>query len=69
MKKENVLVPVLGTVAMLLADVASAAVTYDVTDAVADIGATIAPIGLVGLAVFGVYLAVHGYKWIRRALS
>lgn len=32
------------------------------------ITASLADIGTVGLAVFGVYVAVHAIKWIRRSL-
>jgi hypothetical protein len=62
-----VLFYVLGLLSMLFASVASAA-AIDVTTTVADITGNLAPIGLVGAAVLGVFVALKAYKWIRRAL-
>ncbi len=41
----------------------------DVADVVAKIGAQLGPIGLIGVAVLGVVVAVKAFQWVRRALS
>lgn len=40
----------------------------DVTATVSDIGAQLAPIGLIGVAVLGVFVAVKAFHWVRGAL-
>lgn len=41
----------------------------DVTGTTATITAQLAPIGLIGGACLGVYVAVKAFHWVRRALS
>ena len=41
----------------------------DVSGVVTKITAQLAPIGLIGVAVLGVVVAVMAFKWVRRALS
>lgn len=41
----------------------------DVTAVVAEIGDTVAPIGLIGAAVLLVVVAIAAFKWVRRAIS
>lgn len=59
--------------ALLLALVATAtasqAAAIDVTAIVTDIGNQLAPIGLIGIAVMGVMVAVKAFRWVRAALS
>ena len=59
---------VLGLVALVSGAAANAA-AIDVTATVADITAQLAPIGLVGAAVMGVFLALKAYHWVRRAMA
>lgn len=47
----------------------AAASGVDVTEVVATVVAQQAPIGLVGGAVLGVYVAVKAFKWVRSALG
>lgn len=54
--------------AMGLVSVSSFAAGVDVTSTVTAIGDQLAPIGLIGAAVLGVFVALKGYKWVRRAL-
>lgn len=56
----------LGAVSLAAAPFASAAV--DVTDVTASITAQLVPIGLVGVAVLSLLVAIKCYKWIRRAM-
>lgn len=58
---------VLAFAAIATAQASAAAV--DVTATVTDIGAQLVPIGLIGVAVLGVFVAVKAFKWVRRALS
>lgn len=62
--------PALGTAAALgLSATAPAfAAAPDVTATVADITAALTPIGLIGVAVLGVLVAVKIYKWVRKAM-
>jgi len=48
---------------------ASQAAAVDVAAVVTDIGAQMAPIGLIGSAVLLVYVGVKAFKWVRAALS
>lgn len=48
---------------------ASQAAAIDVTATVTDIGAQLVPIGLIGAAIMGVYLAIKAYHWVRRAMA
>jgi hypothetical protein len=48
---------------------ASQAAAVDVTATVTDIGAQLVPIGLIGVAVLGIFVAVKAFHWVRRALS
>lgn len=41
----------------------------DVSDVLTKIGAQLGPIGLIGVAVLGVVVAVKAFQWVRRALS
>ena len=45
------------------------ATAVDVTATATDITGQIASITIVGGAVLGVYVAIKGFKWVRRALS
>jgi Inovirus Coat protein B len=67
MKKQfsRALLPAVG---LLVAGAAQAA-PVDVTALVADIGAQIAPITLVGGAVLLVMIAVRAFRWIRSAMA
>ena len=47
----------------------AAGTAVDVTDVVSTVGAQLVPIGLVGVAVLGVVVAVKAFKWVRGALS
>lgn len=47
----------------------SFAAAIDVSGTVTDIGAQLVPIGLIGIAVLGVILALKAFHWVRRALS
>jgi hypothetical protein len=66
MKTFNKTLPVLALVA---AAGAANAAAVDVAATVTDIGAQLVPIGLIGAAVLGIFVAVKGFKWVRRALS
>lgn len=48
---------------------AANAAAIDVSGTVTDIGAQLVPIGLIGAAVLGVFLAVKAYHWVRKALA
>lgn len=54
--------------AELLVNTAQAA-AIDVAATVTDIGAQLVPIGLIGAAIMGVYLAIKAYHWVRRAMA
>lgn len=58
---------VAASIAIATAQASAAAV--DVTATVTDIGAQLVPIGLIGVAVLGVFVAVKAFKWVRKALS
>jgi hypothetical protein len=61
----------LAVVALGMGAVASSFATgsgVDVTSTVTSITDQLAPIGLIGGAVLGVFVALKGYKWVRRAL-
>lgn len=51
------------------AGAAASAAAIDVTAVVTDIGAQLVPIGLIGLAVLGVFVAIKAFQWVRRATS
>jgi len=55
-----------GTAATLSAHAAGTAV--DVTDTVSTIGLQLVPVGLVGVAILGVMVAVAAFVWIRKAV-
>lgn len=57
----------LGTSVLAAGHAMAAAV--DVADVVTDIGAQLAPIAAIGVAVLGVFVAVKAFKWVRKALS
>jgi bifunctional ADP-heptose synthase (sugar kinase/adenylyltransferase) len=62
--------PAAAVAASVVTSAAHAAGTaVDVTDTVATVGAQLVPIGLVGVAVLGVIVAVKAFKWVRGALS
>lgn len=48
---------------------AHAAGGIDVSAVVADIGASAAPVALIGSAVLLIFVAVKAFKWVRAALS
>ena len=48
---------------------AQATNAVDVSDVITKIGAQLGPIGLIGVAVLGVVVAVKAFKWVRGALS
>lgn len=48
---------------------ASQAAAIDVTSTITDIGAQLVPIGLIGAAIMGVYLAIKAYHWVRKAMA
>ena len=52
-----------------LAVIGAQAAAVDVAATVTDIGAQLAPIGLIGVAVLGVFVGLKAFKWVRRALS
>lgn len=52
--------------AVLLASGAKAA-AIDVTAVVTSIGDTLAPVGLIGVAVLSVIVAIKAFKWVRQA--
>jgi len=54
---------------LFLAAAGAQAAAVDVAATVTDIGAQLVPIGLIGGAVLGVFVAIKGFKWVRRALS
>ncbi|MDD5333646.1 MAG: major capsid protein [Rhodoferax sp.] len=58
-----------GAASLLGAPAFAVGTAIDVTGPVADITAQLAPVGLVGGAVLGVFVAVKAYHWVRRALS
>lgn len=45
------------------------AAAVDVTATVTDIGAQLAPIGLIAMAVLGVFVGLKAFKWVRKALA
>jgi len=53
----------------LLASAPAMAAAIDVDDVVTDIGAQLVPIGLIGLAVLGVVVAIKAFKWVRSAAA
>lgn len=53
----------------LAGTVAANAAAIDVTAVVTDISAQLVPVGLIGLAVLGIVVAIKGYKWVTRAVS
>ena len=55
--------------AMAVGATASQAAAIDVTAIVTDIGNQLGPIGLIGIAVMGVMVAVKAFRWVRAALS
>lgn len=55
--------------ALAVGATASQAAAIDVTAIVTDIGNQLAPIGLIGIAVMGVMVAVKAFRWVRAALS
>lgn len=52
---------------LCMAAVAPAHAAIDVTAVVTEIGATVAPVGLIGAAVLLVIVAVKAFKWVRQA--
>lgn len=62
---------VAGVVAVATAGAATMpahAQAVDVSDVVTTITAQLGPIGLIGVAVLGVMVAIKAYKWVSRAL-
>jgi len=45
------------------------AAAVDVTATVTDIAAQMAPIGLIAMAVLGVFVGLKAFKWVRKALA
>lgn len=58
---------VLATVVIATAQASAAAI--DVTSTITDIVAQLVPIGLIGSAIMGVYLAIKAYHWVRKAMA
>jgi hypothetical protein len=58
-----------GAAAVATSPAFAAGEAVDVTDVVTKIGAQLVPIGLIGVAVLGVVVAVKAFQWVRRALS
>lgn len=58
----------LGALAVV-ASVPSFAAAIDVAAVVTDIGAQVAPVGLIGAAVLLLMVAIKAFKWVRKALS
>lgn len=71
MYKRFVFAPLAGLAGALVAGGAHAAAgtAVDVADVTGTIAAQLVPIGLVGVAVLGVVVAVKAFKWVRGALS
>lgn len=65
LKKLSAVVAVAAVSALSLG---SAHAAIDVTDVVTEIGATLAPIGLLGSAVLLVVVAIKAFHWVRRAM-
>ncbi|GKS96162.1 major capsid protein [Acidovorax sp. SUPP2825] len=57
----------LATAAVMASPMAQAAI--DVTPTVTEIGEAKAPIGLIGLAVLGVLVALATFAWVRRSVK
>lgn len=58
-----------GSTALALAAVSTASqAAIDVTAVVTEIGATLAPIGLIGAGVLLVIVAIKAFKWVRSAM-
>jgi len=51
-----------------LAGVAANAAAIDVTATTTAIADTLVPIGLIGVAVLGIMVALKAYHWVRRAM-
>ena len=64
--RSKVAVAALGLAVSVMASPAMAAI--DVTDVVTDIEGTKAPIGLIGVAVLGVIVAIAAFGYVRRAI-
>lgn len=58
-----------GAAAVATSPAFAAGEAVDVADVVTKIGAQLAPIGLIGVPVLGVVVAVKAFKWVRGALS
>jgi hypothetical protein len=56
-----------GTALALLAGNAAAA-AIDVSTVTTAISDQLAPVGLIGVAVLGLLVAIKAYKWVRRAM-
>lgn len=54
---------------LALASAQASAAAIDVSSTVTDIGAQLVPIGLIGAAIMGVFLAIKAYHWVRRAMA
>ena len=55
--------------ALLLAAFTVQAAPIDVAATVTGITEQLVPIGLVGAAILGVFLAIKAFTWVRRALA
>jgi len=58
----------LSPLALGLAAASSYAAAVDVTATVTTIGEQLVPIGLIGVAVLGVFVAIKAFKWVRGAM-
>ena len=68
LKVSNAMKKIALTLAAVAASASSFAAGVDVTSTVTAISDQLTPIGLIGAAVLGIFVALKGYKWVRRAL-
>lgn len=54
---------------LVIASAQASAAAVDVTATVTDIAAQMAPIGLIAMAVLGVFVGLKAFKWVRKALA
>ncbi len=69
LKGKSAAVAAVGSAALASAPAfASGGTSVDVGEVVSSITAALGPIGQIGVAVLGVYVAIKVYKWVRRSL-
>ena len=64
---KNKLAPAAALVSSALLATGAQAAAIDVTAVVTSIGETLAPVGLIGVAVLSVIVAIKAFKWVRQA--